>query len=320
MIHAYASELQYFDKILPVWNALPPQVRGEFTVHPRLDQVIPETGSIKYGRLPQTPGFLIVASQADSMVTQNPFIYVEHGAGQSYDRNKFYSNCERPNMLAALVPGPYCAEKTRTANPHAKVIEIGAPHLIGNVQAEPQSIVFAWHWRCSVAIEANTAFDEYRDVVPKVAAQWKVLGHGHPRIIGELMPYYMEHGIEYTLDPKVALARAAMVVCDNTSLAYEAAALNIPVVLLNKSEWNRQQEWGLRFWKALPGPMVDSPDDLIGVIQAQLDGGNSDHWTAARLAVTNLVYGSNPFGQLNHGVAELLNLLGSNAPGTNNHH
>lgn len=311
MINAFASEQQYLDKLLPIWSSLPPDYRGSLTLHPRLDGALPMIEGVRVHNLPDPDGFLMVASQADTKVTQNPFIYVEHGAGQSYDSNKFYSNTERPGMLAALVPGPYCAAQTRKANPNSSVIEIGAPHLSNIEISEPQSIVFAWHWRCAVAIEANTAFDEYADVLPQVAQHWKILGHGHPRIMGELAEYYKGHGIEYTLNHRTALSRAAMVVVDNSSMAYEAAALDIPVVLLNKSEWNRQQDWGLRFWKALPGPMVDSPDDLIAVIDAQINGG-SDHWGGARKAVSDLVYGPRPFIQIQNGLLELINLVRAN--------
>lgn len=308
MINAFATEKQYLDKLLPIWWGLPDDLKGDFTLHPRLGGTVEMKEGFQLGNMPNQDGFLMVASHNDSKYAIKPFIYVEHGAGQSYGPDKFYSNSHRPNMLAAMVPGPYCAGKTRKANPYARVIQMGAPHLTGIPALEPQCVTFAWHWRCSVAVEANTAFDEYRDVVPLVAANWKTLGHGHPRIIGELLPFYQEHGIEISMDSRQTLARTGLLIADNTSLIYEAAVLNIPVILLNKSEWVQTRSHGLRFWEALPGPMVDTPAELLKVVDEQLAGGSED-WRSARRSVASLIYGIDPLGQLMFAVDELAELV-----------
>src|SRR5436305_507350 len=124
MINAYASERHYAAKLLPIWNALPPDARGTFFIHSRLSEVV---AGATIGD-PAQDRTLLVASHSDSLRAKRPYIYVEHGAGQSYDDSSFYSNYHRKGMLAALVPGPYCAEKTRKANPDKPVFEIGAPH------------------------------------------------------------------------------------------------------------------------------------------------------------------------------------------------
>lgn len=305
MINAYASERQYLNKLWPIWQLLPEEYRGELVIHPSLDGIIPIAPGIRVANGPNQDGILMVASHQDSKWAKGKFIYIEHGAGQSYDDNQWYSNTSRPNMLASLVPGPYCAYKTRRANPNAAVIEIGAPHL-AKIDRDPKVIAFAWHWRCATAIEANTAFDEYREVVPKVSNKYKTIGHAHPRIMGEMIPYYQEKGIEVVLNPEEVLSRAALLIADNTTLIYEAAALNIPVVLLNKSDWDRGKDYGLRFWDVIPGPQVDRPEDLLGTVEAMFE---EDNWSEARRAVSHYVYGPSPFDRLPSAILELVNVV-----------
>lgn len=300
MINAYASESHYARILKPVWDALDERMKGTFVVHPRIDGIF----GLKASRLPDQSGILMIGSHKDSQLAKGPFIYVEHGAGQSYSSRWEYSNKTRTNMLAALVPGPYCAAATEKANPGVPVLMIGAPHLKGIERSDKKAIVFAWHWRCSIAMETITAFDEYRWALPEIAKKYAVRGHGHPRLINEIAPIYQDMGIEIIHDPRQALEKAGLLVADNTSLAYEAAALDIPVVLVNSSRWRKDKNWGLRFWDVLPGPQVDHPQDLLPTIEQQINGGHQE-WATERLRVTNLVYGTNPLNSLDRAVKAL---------------
>lgn len=302
-INAYASERHYYEKLLPIWSLLPEQLKGSFTVHPRLDGVDGEVGP------PNQDGILMVASHKDSLHSIGKFIYVEHGSGQSYGGTKdWYSNAHRPNMLAALVPGPYCAQKTQKANPGVPVIQMGAPHLAGIKRQNPQKLAFAWHWRCAITIESDTAFDEYREAMFEAATRWTTIGTGHPRIIGEISAVYQQRGIEVAYNSFDVLKQCGLLVADNTSLIYEAAALDIPVILVNRYDWRRDRDYGLRFWDITPGPSVDHPSELVPMIESQLED-KTDKWKEMRKATTEYVYGSNPLGMLTPAVEKLCEVV-----------
>lgn len=298
-VNAYASEPHYLNKLINVWDELSFDLKGEFTVHPRLDGA----HDLK-GAGPNQGGLLMVASAKDSKWAKGRFIYVEHGVGQTYAESQWYSNHYRPGMLAALVPGPYCAEKTQNANPGVPVIPIGAPHLREIGARDRDAIVLAFHWRCSVANESQTAFDEYEKVLPELTKRFTVYGHGHPRIMGELIPRYQALGITPITQWDLALKKAALVIADNTSFMYEAAALDIPVIALNASTYRKDKKWGLRFWDAIPGPQIDEPYQLLEAVERQMSGAGS-LWQDKRKEVTSLVYGPYPFTQLPGAMYEL---------------
>lgn len=303
-INAFASERHYYERVRTVWDQLPKYLKGEFVVHPRLDGL-----GDRSQREPNQDGYLMVASHKDSLWAKNKFIYIEHGAGQSYSNSKDnFSNSFRPNMLCALIPGPYCAAKTQLANPGVPVISIGAAHLRDVKRTDPQKLAFAWHWRCSVCIETDTAFDQYQDEMILATRRWESIGHGHPRIIDELSMVYKMYGIETVYDSKQVLSHAGLLVADNTSLIYEAAVLDIPVILINKTDWRRDRNYGLRFWDLLPGPQVNHPSELIPEIEKHIELG-TDEWQNKRLEISDQIYGLDPFGMLEQGVDVLCELV-----------
>jgi glycosyltransferase involved in cell wall biosynthesis len=71
-------------------------------------------------------------------------------------------------------------------------------------------------------------------------------------------------------DVDKVLSEADVVVADNTSLLYEAAALNIPTVCLNIPSYRREVEHSGRFWSNPPGPQVDHPSELADAIVCAL--------------------------------------------------
>ena len=97
-----------------------------------------------------------------------------------------------------------------------------------------------------------------------LAERWTVLGHGHPRILDQLMPVYEELGIEPAYTFEEVLDRASVYCCDNSSTLFEFASLDRPVVVLNPPWYRREVEHGLRFWEAATvGVQVgDQPLDI----------------------------------------------------------
>jgi glycosyltransferase involved in cell wall biosynthesis len=62
------------------------------------------------------------------------------------------------------------------------------------------------------------------------------------------------------------LSEADLLVVDNSSCAFEMAAIGKPVVLLNLPSYRRDVEHGLRFWSHPPGIQVDHPSELADAI------------------------------------------------------
>ena len=80
-VHVYASRPHLWAHMAPIWDALPPEVRGG-RYAPRADAPWADE------RLPRVPpaGLWMIAAASDSahMHMVPRIVYVEHGAGQSY--------------------------------------------------------------------------------------------------------------------------------------------------------------------------------------------------------------------------------------------
>ena len=101
------------------------------------------------------------------------------------------------------------------------------------------------------------------------------LGHAHPRNVRRAGEMWERLGIPFELDPDVVLGRlrnaqSAALIVDSSSIAYEAAALDIPVLNLNAPTYRRDVEHGARFWSHVPGLQCDRPSDLEAALRATL--------------------------------------------------
>ncbi len=295
MIHRFASQPHYLAHIDPVWEALPEELRGEsWAARPH-----------KWGRpLPprqrRPEGLALVAGYADARrLAPAPCVYVEHGAGQSYDgdpkgkSHPCYSGGRGlQNVRVFLAPNERVADRWRRAYPDAAVEVVGCPRLDryhrqdggfgGHLQGLPLSaatrptVALTFHWDAPVCPEARSAWPHYDAALPALVAAarangWRLLGHGHPRIWPRLRARWAELGIEHTADPDRVLAEADLLVADNTSLMFEAAAVGIPIVVLNAPWYRRDVCHGLRFWDAGDvGLQVDEPSELVATVARAL--------------------------------------------------
>lgn len=296
-ITAAASEPQYLSAIAPVWRVLDPALRGEFMVP---DHLFPD--ALARGVAPsawrQPSGIGLVASERDLRLVAIPSILMEHGAGQSYSNDHAsYAGGARENVIMFLVPGLGPAKRNRASHPSVPVVEIGNPRL-DDLRAIPSTgedaIAVAFHWAADAGCaESGTAWYAWRDHLDLLAERGRVLGHGHPRAFQELSGWYRAHGIEAVESYEEIVARARVLVADNTSIMYDWAALDRPVVALNSPTWNRRSRHGLRFWDAIPGPQVDAPADLLAAFDKADDrASRRARAKAARAAYTHLSGGA----------------------------
>lgn len=277
-----AREPHHADHILPIWCALPKRLRGTFFASenslPRLTAHGVEgrqASEIDEG------GLTLVASYLDLKVARKHgrrVIYCEHGAGQSYEGNpsgSYIGAIDRAGAVATLVPGHDAARRHTAVHPAIRAYPIGVPKLDRHAKASRPGddvVAISFHWNCRVIRETRGAFDHYKRALPLLAERFKVIGHGHPRIIRLLRPHYEAAGIEVVTDFDEVIERASVYCIDNSSTMYEWAALDRPVVVLNAPWYRRRIQHGLRFWShADVGPQVWTPADLPVAIETALE-------------------------------------------------
>lgn len=229
---------------------------------------------------------VVVCSPTDAMAAEGrPVVLLEHGAGQSYSSDSSaYSGGEGRGMVALfLTPNETVAALNRERYPDARHVVVGAPHIdpdwrYGHKRHSdpPVVVVTAHHDAIGAQVpEARTCIGEYRDALATLAARtdrgYALVGHGHPRAWASMSRMWAEMGVPMIRRARDVLATADCLVADSTSLMYEAAALDVPIVALNGSKWRRDVTHGLRFWgQADVGVQVDRPGDLRAAIRLAL--------------------------------------------------
>lgn len=263
-----SSEKHYTDHMRPIFDALPEELRGR--EHPMFSTVEP----------PDPGDIALVAGWKDVQTLRGrcKMIYVEHGAGQTYAGDfkrgahlAGYSSSggeRHVGVIGFIAPNEDVAKRWKTAPARA----VGCPkmdrwfdHGKPRGPAETGSVCFAWHWDENALVpEMRSAWDHYAAAMPNIVAAWKfqdwaVYGHAHPRWHGQLDERLRACGMEVLATDADVFDRVGMLLVDNSSLAYEFALLDRPVVSLNAPWYRRDVEHGLRFWESIPGPSVDDP-------------------------------------------------------------
>ena len=276
----YASEVHYCDHLAPIWHALDPDERAWFAVgSPAALTRAAEHGieadldrKVKRRQI----GHIVVAAFNDlRAIGRTRAVYVEHGAGQTYDDGEaghpHYSGGRNRHSVDLFIgPNPTVANANARAYPGTIAVGIGSPRLDRFAAVEPPRpnsgrpvVAVSFHFDTKLAVpEARWAYPFFSESVAMLQTQtrWKVLGHGHPRALGMLRPFYDQNEIEVVEQFDEVCERANVYVCDNSSTIYEFAALDRPVVLMNAPWYRKSARHGLRFWEfADVGYQVDDP-------------------------------------------------------------
>lgn len=274
-----ASQPHYLDHLAPIWHALDRSERGNVYVPPKLRDYANSLGIFSWHDGADT---LLAAAWSDIKGNhQNRRrVLMEHGIGQSYreGHSAYAGGHNRRGVDLFLCPNERVAELNR---PDGDCVVIGSPYFdqLAKIerQPEPDLVVVSHHWNCMVAPETWSTRRHWRPAINSLQ-DVRVAHHAHPRDAAAVRRSCAVNDVPFMERFEDVVANASVYVCDNSSTLFYAAALGIPVVLLNAPWYRRDVHHGLRFWEhAGIGPQVWSLDALQdAVIHALHNPGDPD--------------------------------------------
>jgi len=245
-------------------------------------------------RRPSNASHVIVAARRDARKLEpcktTQVALIEHGAGQRYHIDAGGPEVPHNNVTLFLAPSKRVARQSKHLFPRAECAVVGSPRVeqLAQLERVPVDVALSFHWNSPVAPESMSAFNHYHRALP-LLRDFPVIGHAHPAIASKLRPWYKRNSVEYVEHWADVVTRAAVLVCDNSSIMWEACALGIPVVVLNAPWYRRDVQFGLRFWsRADIGPHVEHPNELAAAIELVL---TNDRWQLRRQRAAEYVYG-----------------------------
>jgi len=236
---------------------------------------------------------VVVASRKDARkmepVKTAEVAVVEHGAGQRYHIDAGGPESPHPNVTLFLAPSKRVARQSQHLWPEARSVVVGSPRLeyLASLDRAPARVVIAFHWNSPVCPESLSAWKHYQSIIPLLDG-YPLLGHGHPAMRGHLKGWYLRQGVQWEDDWAECVKQAAVLVCDNSSIMWEACALGIPVVVLNAPWYRRDVDWPPRFWRhADIGPQVEHASELRAAVD---QAATNDRWEGRRRRAAEWVY------------------------------
>ncbi len=315
-IDFFARRSNYIDHMAPIWFALDDSVRGsfyvpeliyEYAVSKGVDPVALKSPGVnnKLDVLPLGTGPVVTAAYGDLQAAlrkdpRRPQIFMQHGVGLTFPHSAYAGGAGMQRDVSLFLdPNQHTRDLVAKTFPHKPGFVVGTPKLDkflntkGTKEHEGKTVVcVSFHWDGSaIAAEAGNAFAHYRNILPVLAEQehFTLIGHGHPRAMPGLAPFYQSIGIEPVWDFDEVMERADVYVNDCSSTLYEFCVTGKPVVILNAPHFRRGVHTGIRFWEYTDvGPMVDEPDRLLEAIISQLTGWNEAYRPAREQAVADL--------------------------------
>ena len=290
-INAYAAWSHYADHIAPIWDRLDNEHKGQFVVPSQTiknhlaNWGIEATLSRSNGQTAlalRNNEPMIVAGYSDLVkMSKRPIVFVEHGAGQTYVREDGsihggYSGGRNRNKVGLFIcPNNEVAKRNLDAYPSSSVAVVGSPRLDDlflnrrvKKGFKTPTIGVSFHWDCQIAPESGSAFGEFSDQMKDFlhysrVCGYDVVGHGHPKAWNYLFPYWLDQKVDVVKEWDQVVKRIDVLFIDNSSIIFEAAALDIPVVLMESAKWRKGVSHGLRFWDyADVGPVVRPNESL----------------------------------------------------------
>lgn len=309
-IDFFARRIHFIDHLASTWNMLPEEVKGKFYIpellrrHARKREINVDKLSLlpckdsahplMHGEVPFSQNPMVTCAYGDMFLASKydarPLILMEHGVGLIFKKpgtNHYiagYGGGEglRTNASAFMPPNIYIQNKILATFPTAIAPFVGTPKLDKwkgfrheRHNGKPRMVI-SFHWDGSaVAPEAGNAFDFYRGVIPSLAKEVDLRGHGHPKIIQHLKRQYERMGIEVIEDFEEVMSWADLYINDASSTLYEFSITGKPVLVLNCPQFRRHIDQGIRFWDYSDiGINCNKKIDLITLALKALDDTN----------------------------------------------
>lgn len=286
-VDAVATHVHYAEHMLPIWLALPEEHRGTFYAAKKTERFLQskKVDAVAFSRrsrkIPLSDNLTLVASFRDlkiSNTSKRATVYMQHGTGQAFQGSEGGNTGHIPTRLDAvsdtrlyLTPSTYHIEQMRdfTASP---IVPIGCPKLDEwhlrppKPRSDPPVVALAFHWDRHTFPETRSGWDFYRPhfhllTEMRDAGEIELLGHGHPLMRDVFMPGYRKHKIPFVKHFTEVLEKADILLNDASSVLFEFASVDRPVVVLNTPWYRKHVDHGLRFWEhADIGIQVDKPE------------------------------------------------------------
>ena len=294
-----ATQVNYFDHIAPVWDALPLEARGTFWVTDYLQDyawahmqhslylfaydstsdspVLPPI----YGKHP-----ILVAAYGDLIFAkktspERPVLYMEHGIGHTFGKAAHPNGRGKRDLVSLfLAPNEYTAKKIREVR-KTPIEVIGTPkmdkwftdYLRTSTRNDPPVIAIGFHHghKNTPVPESGSAFEHYVDILPSLTEKFKLLAYAHPLAEKHQRPIYEALGIPFTTDFFRVMKMADICINDLSSALYEFLVTGKPVIVLNAPWFRRDVQHGIRFWDYSDiGINVEDPKELSVAIDLTL--------------------------------------------------
>lgn len=302
----FARRAHYLDHLAPIYNAMPADRRGAFTVPAELvdyarQELVSEGAVETYnGDSPRGNDPILVASYGDiarSARRPRKIIHMEHGTGHAFGTSAYPNGRKGKRDLVDLflAPNEYTAHLIRSVR-STRVEVIGTPKLdqIDRGCGRPVDrpiVVVAFHWgdRNSQPPEAGSAYEHYKAILPDLARRYRLFGHGHPLARDFYQSEFLHMGIDWIDDFRDVCRLADIYINDLSSTQYEFLATGKPVIVLNAPWFRRDVHWGLRFWDySNVGINVEDPEELGPAIDRTWCEYDAIHRTERTQAVLDL--------------------------------
>lgn len=293
IIDAFSTQPHYVNHLLPIWAALPAENRGRFYAAGGVGDMPNRWGirewTVSYPRDGQ-PTPTLVAGYSDEHILGRPTIYLEHGAGQTYDGDPvsrdhpaYAGTAGHDHTVLFLSPNEAVAARWRARYPRAAAVAVGCPkldrwHQWPGGAGDTPTVAITFHSDNRLIPETIGAWTHYQTGMARAVADlrrlgWDVLGHGHPRLWKTLRPWWRDCGAEPVEDENDVMSRADVLVGDNTSLLPEFASTGRPVVWMDAPWWRRNVTHGGRFWEWPAGQIsVSEAYELPEAVEAAHEG------------------------------------------------
>ena len=288
-IDFYASQVQYYDHMIPIWEQLHENAKGVFYVSSEVKALRPHSET----KTDKPKGNLtLVAGWGDYRMIKGDIIYMEHGIGHTYVNDKggihtgYAGSLQKDRVVLFLNQHKITQQANLKVYPNTKQATIGTPKMdkYETQKVKGRTVCFSFHWDCRVSPESRSAFYYYKDEIKKLMRtnKYNIVIHAHPRLFGtwqkELKKFFRRelqlHQIKFINDFDQVLELADVYVNDNSSTIFEFALLDKPVIVLNCPLYRKDCAPSIRFWNYIPGLQVDNPQKLDAAILRTLDNPN----------------------------------------------